>query len=102
MAFSVALEPEPAVYVLHAELNGPHPLVIAHGAGFSGGAADDDGVCSVFQLEIQEPPQNGQIDCLFRKGRDDGHAGPGEKWRAHGGTSYTVRPFVGFGFDCTG
>ena len=92
----------PAVHVFHTEFNGPHPFVIAHGAGLTGGAADNDGICSVFQLEIQEPPQNGQVHGLFGEGRDDSYARAGEKWRAHGCTSYTVRPCVGFGFDCTG
>ena len=70
---------QPPVHVVHTELDGPHPLPVAHGAGLAGGAADDDGVGAVFHLKVQQLPQGGEIHGLFGKGRDNGHTGPGEE-----------------------
>ena len=77
----------PATHPLHAVFDGPHPLAVGHGAGLSGGAADDDRVCAVCKLEVNEPTEGVQIYGVLRKRRDNGHAGAGEK-----GLSHTVPP----------
>ena len=62
-----------------------------HGGGLAGGAADDDGVGAVFQLEVDEPAQGGQVHRLVVEGCDNGHAGAGENGCSHICTSYTVQ-----------
>ena len=74
---------DPAVHVSHHGLDGAHALLIAHGGGLAGGAADDDGVRAVLQLEVQQAGQGGVVDAAIGKGRDDGHAGAGKNRLFH-------------------
>ena len=73
----------PTVHMADRRLDGPQTLLIAHGRGLAGGAADHQGVRAVLQLEVQQAQQGGIVHLSAGKGGDKGRAGPGKNRLFH-------------------
>ena len=78
----------PARHVLHAKLDGAHPLPVRHGGRLASGTAYHHGVRPVLELEVQQPFQSGQVHTSLGKGRNNGNGGACKDWKLHNNSSF--------------